>query len=64
LSITDDDPRTVREAVDSKDGNLWKNDMDEEMDTSDKNEDWDLVEFSTRRNLIGNKLVFKKKMNA
>jgi len=23
LSITDDDPRTVREAVDSEDGNLW-----------------------------------------
>ena len=24
LSITDDDPRTFREAVDSEDGNLWK----------------------------------------
>jgi hypothetical protein len=28
LSITDDDPRTVREAVDSKDGNLWKRAME------------------------------------
>ena len=27
LSITDDDPRTVREAVDSEDGNLWKRAM-------------------------------------
>jgi hypothetical protein len=38
LCITDDDPRTVREAVDSKDGNLWKKAMDEEMVALDKNE--------------------------
>jgi hypothetical protein len=31
LSITDDDPRNVREAVDSEDGNLWKKAIDEEM---------------------------------
>jgi hypothetical protein len=38
LSIIDDDPRTVREAVDSEDGNLWKKAMDEEMAALDKNE--------------------------
>jgi hypothetical protein len=38
--------------------------MDEEMETLDKNEDWDLVELSTRRNPIGIKWVFKKKLNA
>ena len=27
LSITDDDPRTVREAVNSEDSKLWKKDM-------------------------------------
>jgi hypothetical protein len=64
LSITDDDPRTVREAVDSEDGNLWKKAMDEEMAALDKNEAWDLVEFPTGRNPIGNKWVFKKKLNA
>jgi hypothetical protein len=64
LSITDDDPRTVREAVDSEDGNLWKRAMDEEMTALDKNEAWDLVEFLTGRNPIGNKWVFKKKLNA
>jgi hypothetical protein len=32
FSITDDDPRTVREEVDSEDGNLWKKAMDEEME--------------------------------
>jgi hypothetical protein len=64
LSITDDDPRTFREVVDSEDGNLWKKSMDEEMAALDKNESWDLVEFLTRINLIGNKWVFKNKLNA
>jgi hypothetical protein len=63
LSITDDDLRTVREAVDSEDGNLWKKAMDEEMATLDKNDAWDLVEFSTGRDPIGSKWVFKKKLN-
>jgi hypothetical protein len=38
--------------------------MDEEMTTLDKNEAWHLVEFSIGRNPIGNKWVFKKKLNA
>jgi transposase InsO family protein len=64
LSITDDEPRTVREAVDSEDGNIWKRAMDKEMASLDKNEAWDLVELPTGRKLIGNKWVFKKKLNA
>ena len=31
LFVTDDDPRTVREAVDSEDGKLWKEVMVDEM---------------------------------
>jgi hypothetical protein len=46
LFITDDDPRTVREEVDSEDGKLWKKAMVEEMVALDKNEAWDLVELS------------------
>jgi hypothetical protein len=64
LSITDDDPRTVREVVDSEDGNLWKRAMEEEMASLEKNEAWDLVEFPTERNPIGSKWVFKKKLNS
>jgi hypothetical protein len=64
LSIIDDDPRTVREAVDSEDGNLWKRAMEEEMASLDKNEAWDLVELPTGRNPIGSKWAFKKKLNA
>ena len=37
--------------------------MDEEMLALDKNEVWDLVEFMTRRNPIGSKWVFKRKLN-
>jgi hypothetical protein len=64
LSIIDDDPITVREAVDSEDGNLWKRAMEEEMTYLDKNEAWDLVELPTERNPIGSKRVFKKELNA
>jgi hypothetical protein len=64
FSITDDDPRTVREGVDSEDGNLWKKAMDEEMAALDKNESWDVVEFLTGRKPIGSKWVFKKKLSA
>jgi hypothetical protein len=32
LSITDDNPITVRDAVDSEDGKLWKKAMVEEME--------------------------------
>ena len=38
MSITDDDPRNVKEVVDSEDSDLWKKAMDEEMDSLDKNE--------------------------
>ena len=63
MSITDDDPRIVREEVDLEDGKLWKKVMVEEVVALDKNEAWDLVEFSTGRNPIGRKWVFKNKLN-
>jgi hypothetical protein len=37
--------------------------MVEEMIALDKNEAWDLMDFSTGRNPIGNKWVFKNKLN-
>ena len=64
LSITDDDPRTVKEVVDSEDGKLWKEAMVDEMASLYKNEAWDLVELPARRKPIGSKWVFKKKTNA
>eukprot|EP00253_Pinus_taeda_P029963 PITA_29963 len=64
LSITDDDPRTMREVVDSEDDKLWKEAMVDEMESLQQNEAWDLVEFLVGRKPIGIKWVFKKKMNA
>ena len=63
LSITDDDPRTVREAVNSEDSKLWKKAMVEEMDALDKNEAWDIVDLSARRKFVRKKWLFKKKFN-
>ena len=62
LTITDHDPRIIREAVDSEDGKLWKEAMVDEMASLHKNEEWDLVELPTGRKPIGRKWVFKKKM--
>jgi hypothetical protein len=64
LSATNDDPRTVREAMDLEDGKLWKRAMDEEMTSLDNNGALDLVELLTGGNPIGRKWVFEKKMNA
>ena len=64
FSITDDDPRTIREVVDLEDGNLWKKAMDKEITSLDTNEAWDLVQFPTGRNPISNKWLFKRKLNA
>ena len=63
MSITDDDPKTVKEAVDSEDGKLWKEAMVDEMAYLHKNEAWDLVELPAGRKPIGSKWVFKKKTN-
>eukprot|EP00253_Pinus_taeda_P034009 PITA_34009 len=64
LSITNDDPITMREAVDSEDGKLWKKVMVDEMAYFHKNEAWNLVDLSAGRKPIGIEWVFKKKMNA
>jgi hypothetical protein len=64
LSITDDDPRTVREAVNSEDSKLWNTAMVEEMDALDKNEAWNIVELPAGRKSAGRKWLFKKKFNA
>jgi len=64
LSITNDDPKNVREVVDSEDGKLWKEAMVDEMTSSYKNEAWDMVELLARGKSMGRKWVFKKKMHA
>jgi hypothetical protein len=64
LSITDDDPIIVKEAMNLEDSKLWKKAMVEEMGALDKNEAWDIVEFPVGRKSIGTKWLFKKNFNA
>ena len=64
LSTINDEPRSVKEAVSSRECKLWKNAMVEEMEALDKNEAWDLVEFPDGKKLVGGKWVFKNKLNA
>ena len=64
LSVVSDEPRSVKEVVNSKECKLWKNAMVEEMEALDKNKAWDLVELPDGRKPIGSKWVFKKKLNA
>ena len=63
MSITDDDPRNVKEVVNSEDSDLWEKAMDEEMDSLDKNEAWNLVQLPVGRKVVGSKWLFKKKLN-
>jgi len=64
LVSTDEEPKSVREEIDSTEGKLCKDFMVKEMESLDKNEKWDLVKLPNRRKPIGRKWVFKKKLNA
>jgi hypothetical protein len=64
LTTIDEEPKLVREAVESTEGKLWKDVMVEEMESFHKNETWDLVELPSGRKYLGSKWVFKKNMNA
>ena len=64
LFVVNDEPRSVKEEVSSKECKLWKNAMVEGMEALDKNEAWDLIEFPDGKKPIGSKWVFKKKLNA
>jgi hypothetical protein len=64
LFATDKEPKSVREAVDSRKAKLWKETMVEEMESFYKNETWDLVELPNGSKSIGSEWVFNKNMNA
>ncbi|KAH9291902.1 hypothetical protein KI387_042909 [Taxus chinensis] len=64
LSVTDDEPKTVKEAFGSNERKFWKKAMEEEMESLYKNNTWDLVKLPPGRKQVGCKWVFKKKYNA
>ena len=58
--ISQVEPKDADEAC--KDGN-WIQEMKEELDQIVKNETWELIPRPKDKNVIGTKLVFRKKMN-
>ena len=58
------EPETVDEALVSAESDLWKNAMQNEMDSMRENNVWELVELPLNKNLLKSKWVFKKKIGA
>jgi hypothetical protein len=59
LTATDKEPKSFREAVDSIEGKLWKENMFKEMEFLHNNETWDMVKLPNGRKLVSRKWVFK-----
>ncbi|GJT21804.1 retrovirus-related pol polyprotein from transposon TNT 1-94 [Tanacetum coccineum] len=59
----DDDPKTFFEAMSSRDAPLWKEAVNDEMDSILGNQTWELAELPKGVKPIGSKWVFKKKLN-
>ncbi|GJT53730.1 retrovirus-related pol polyprotein from transposon TNT 1-94, partial [Tanacetum coccineum] len=59
----DDDPKTFSEAMSSHDAPMWKEAINDEMDSILGNQTWELAELPKGVRPIGFKWVFKKKLN-
>nr|KAJ0214957.1 hypothetical protein LSAT_V11C300107720 [Lactuca sativa] len=57
----DDDPKTFTEAMTSRDAPLWKEAINDEMDSIMGNGTWELAELPKGRRPIGSQWIFKKK---
>ncbi|GJQ92982.1 retrovirus-related pol polyprotein from transposon TNT 1-94 [Tanacetum coccineum] len=55
------EPATYREAITSKDSDMWIAAMGEEIESLHKNKTWELVQLPERRKVVGCKWVFKMK---
>ena len=60
--VEEDCHNTVKEAMDSEEGEKWKTAMEEEIGTLKKMETWTLEYLPTDWNAIGCKWVFVRKM--
>jgi hypothetical protein len=61
LVISNGDPTTFEEVVNSQEKSRWVGAMAEEMESLHKNQTWDLVELLEKKRAIRCKWVFKKK---
>ena len=58
------DPLTYEEAMSSSDSSGWYGGMCEEMESLHKNNTWTLVDLPAGRKALGNKWVYKRKIDA
>ena len=63
-SYSQNEPRTVKEALSSPQKAKWVKAMEKEMESLKTNEVWDLVELPENRKAIGSKWVFRVKTDA
>ncbi|XP_073816655.1 ecdysteroid phosphate phosphatase isoform X1 [Musca autumnalis] len=59
----EEDPKSIAEAMQSKNAERWKEAMHAEYDCLQKKKTWKLVEKPTNRNIVGCKWVFVTKRN-
>lgn len=59
--VTDEEPRSYEEAMESKDHEKWQHAMVEGMKSLYKNQTWKLVEKPNGVKLVGSKWIFKRK---
>ena len=57
----EDDPKTYKEAMSSRDSIFWKDGITKEMDSIMFNHAWELVDLPPGSKAIGCKWVFRKK---
>ena len=59
--LVEDDPKTYREAMQSRDSAFWKEAINDEMDSILSNNTWELVDLPPGSKPIGCKWVFRRK---
>lgn len=60
----DREPVTVQEALSRPDSKKWKEAMENELQSFSENEAWDLVDPPQEASVVGNKWVFKRKVDS
>jgi transposase InsO family protein len=63
-TVTDDEPKSYLEAIESADAGKWRDAMDDEIYSLRENNTWTVVDKPAGVKTVGCKWVFKKKRNA
>ncbi|XP_070675674.1 uncharacterized protein [Malus domestica] len=62
--LSENEPRTFKEAMSSSEAPLWKEAIKSEMESIMENNTWELVDLPPGSKPIGHKWIFKKKLKA